>query len=128
MQFVLPISNFGCYMYRLGSLVCSRKNGIIFNNEMDDFGAPNKVCSLCLPPNYIQPGKRPQSSMSPTIMLDQNGKVKMVIGASGGSMIPPGIIQVSLHDCWYNVPCFQPIVFHRQFCMHCASTGHFLML
>ena len=62
---------------------------------MDDFGAPNKTCSLCLPPNYIEPGKRPQSSMSPTIMLDRYGKVKLVIGASGGGFIPTGTIQVS---------------------------------
>ena len=61
---------------------------------MDDFGPSDMV------PNKIQPGKRPQSSMSPTIMLDKDGKVKMVIGASGGSKIPPAILQVRLYSVW----------------------------
>ena len=110
--------------FSFGSLICSKKSGIIFNDEMDDFGTPSKVCSTCLPPNYIQPGKRPQSSMSPTIMLDKDGKVKMVIGASGGSMIPSGVLQVrpvcgvSLPHC--SVPC-------RLYWMSCGSTRHSLM-
>ena len=78
-----------------GSLICSKKSGIIFNDEIDDFETPEKVCS-CLSPNFAQPGKRPQSSMSPTIMLDKDGKVKMVVGASGGSMIPTAVLQVRL--------------------------------
>eukprot|EP00731_Ephydatia_muelleri_P017368 Em0010g466a len=96
------VSTTGTINDLLGSLVCSKKSGIIFNDEMDDFGAPNKECSLCLPPNYIEPGKRPQSSMSPTIMLDKNGKVKMVIGASGGAMIPPAILQAVLQVLLFN--------------------------
>ena len=88
------------YYCSFGSLICSRKSGIIFNDGMDDFGTPSKECSTCQIPNYIQPGKRPQSSMSPTIMLDKNGKVKMVVGASGGSKIPTGVLQVRNVHVW----------------------------
>lgn len=107
------VSTTGTINDLLGSLVCSKKNGIIFNDEMDDFGAPNKVCSLCLPPNYIEPGKRPQSSMSPTIMLDKYGKVKLVIGASGGAMIPPAILQTVLQVLQFNRTLADAITYPR---------------
>jgi len=77
--------NFG-----LGSLIRSTRNGIIYNNEMDDFavaGKPNLFGYEPAYPNFIRPGKRPLSSMSPTIVTDKNGDVIMVAGASGGSRI-----------------------------------------
>ena len=49
------------------------------------------------PINFVEPGKRPASSMSPTIMVDDLGKVKMVIGACGGSKIMAAASFVSLH-------------------------------
>ena len=57
---------------------------------MDDFGTPNTTDSYDIPAaevNFIRPNKRPMSSMSPTIVMDQNNNVRLVIGASGGPRI-----------------------------------------
>ena len=66
---------------------------------MDDFSTPGKSNAYGYPPspaNFIRPGKRPMSSMSPTIVTDDNGDVKMVAGASGGSRIISGTATVCL--------------------------------
>ncbi|KAF9681945.1 hypothetical protein SADUNF_Sadunf05G0056100 [Salix dunnii] len=54
-----------------GAQILSPSTGIVLNNEMSDFSMPgnNTVNSLPAPPNFIRPGKRPLSSMTPTIVL-----------------------------------------------------------
>ena len=73
-----------------GSYVTVEGLGFLLNNEMDDFaskqGVPNMFGLIQGPNNAIAPGKRPLSSMTPTIVT-RNGKVSMVIGSPGGSTI-----------------------------------------
>jgi gamma-glutamyltranspeptidase/glutathione hydrolase len=70
--------------------------GFLMNNEMDDFsikpGVPNLYGALGTEANAIQPGKRMLSSMTPTIVL-QNEEPLLVIGTPGGTTIPTQIFQ-----------------------------------
>ena len=74
--------------------------GVILNNEMDDFslapGVPDAFGLVGSQANAIAPGKRPLSSMTPTLVLDSDGRVVLAIGASGGSTIISSTIQVLL--------------------------------
>jgi gamma-glutamyltranspeptidase/glutathione hydrolase len=80
-----------------GSGVVVEGAGFLLNDEMDDFsakpGAPNMFGVVGGQANAIAPGKRPLSSMTPTI-LTQDGKVAMVIGTPGGSRIFTSVFQV----------------------------------
>lgn len=68
----------------------SPSTGIILNNQMDDFSTPGVVNFYGIPSspsNFIQPGKRPMSSMCPSIITDENGDLILAMGAAGGSKI-----------------------------------------
>ena len=68
--------------------------GIILNNEMDDFGVEGRENVYGLrpsPANFIIPGNRPLSSMVPSIILNKDGNIKMLIGGAGGSRITTGV-------------------------------------
>lgn len=84
-----------------GSGVVVEELGIILNNEMDDFvaapGVPNAYGLIGGRANAIAAGKRPLSSMTPTVVRDSEGKVVLTIGASGGSMIISSVLQVFLN-------------------------------
>ncbi len=73
-----------------GSYVTVDGLGFLLNNEMDDFtskiNTPNKFGLIQGPANAIAPGKRPLSSMTPTMVL-KNGKLRLVLGSPGGATI-----------------------------------------
>ncbi len=83
-----------------GSLLAVPEFGIVLNDELDDFTArPGKANAFGLrqsPGNAPAPGKRPLSSMSPTIVLEGD-QVRLVAGASGGPRIITGTMQVILN-------------------------------
>lgn len=83
-----------------GSLVVVEGGGFIMNNEMDDFsvkpGAPNMYGLIGGVANAIVPGKRMLSSMTPTI-VEQNGRLFMVVGTPGGSTIITSVFQTILN-------------------------------
>jgi gamma-glutamyltranspeptidase/glutathione hydrolase len=79
-----------------GAHVTAAGTGILLNDEMDDFsakpGSPNMYGLVEGPNNAIAPGKRPLSSMTPTIVT-KDGKLVMVVGTPGGSRIPSAVIE-----------------------------------
>ncbi len=82
-----------------GNGITVPKLGFLLNDEMDDFaakpGSPNMFGVVGGDANAIEPGKRPLSSMTPTI-ITRGGKLYMVVGAPGGSRITTGVMQVVL--------------------------------
>ena len=79
-----------------GSGVVSEKFGISLNNEMDDFttrpGEPNAFGLVQGLGNVVEPGKRPLSSMSPTL-VEKDGRIVMTLGAAGGPRIISSVVQ-----------------------------------
>lgn len=73
-----------------GALVMAPGTGVLLNDEMDDFtikpGVPNQFGLVQGAKNAVAPGKRPLSSMSPTIVL-KDGKPFLVLGSPGGARI-----------------------------------------
>uniref|UniRef100_J3KWG7 Uncharacterized protein n=2 Tax=Oryza brachyantha TaxID=4533 RepID=J3KWG7_ORYBR len=85
--------------YYFGAHVLSPSTGIVLNNEMDDFSVPAERTPDHLPPapaNFIAPGKRPLSSMTPSIIL-KDGQLAGVVGGSGGTNIIATVAQVFLN-------------------------------
>ena len=83
-----------------GSKVTVPRLGFLLNDEMDDFaakpGTPNMFGLVQGELNSIAPGRRPLSSMVPTIVV-KGGKPFLVLGAPGGSMIITAVLQVMLN-------------------------------
>jgi gamma-glutamyltranspeptidase/glutathione hydrolase len=82
-----------------GSDVTSGSLGFLLNDEMDDFaskvGVPNMFGLVQGPANAIAPGKRPLSSMTPTIVLEK-GKLRYVLGSPGGGRIITTVANIFL--------------------------------
>ncbi len=90
-----------------GSKVVVDGFGFILNNELDDFttrkGRPNAFNLKQSDANAPAPGKRPLSSMSPTIVLSADGEVELVAGASGGPRIITATVQSILNALVFDM-------------------------
>lgn len=87
--------------YYFGSGVMVEGYGFMMNNQMDDFSTDSESV------NKIEPGKKPLSSMSPTVVLNEDGSPFLVLGTPGGARIFCSVLQVisrvidhgmSIHD------------------------------
>lgn len=103
-----------------GAKVTVAGTGVLLNNEMDDFtskvGVPNQFGLIQGEANLIAPGKRPLSSMSPTIVT-QNGKPLLVLGTPGGSRIITVVLLTILNVIDYGMDVQQAVDaprFHQQ--------------
>lgn len=89
-----------------GAGVMAPGTGFLLNNEMDDFtsklGEANQFGLRQGETNLIEPGKRPLSSMSPTIVT-KDGKLFLVTGSPGGSTIPTTVVQVITNAIDYGL-------------------------
>ena len=81
----------------MGSGFVPPGTGIVMNNELDDFSvlpdAPNLFGLVGSQANAMAPGKKPLSSMTPTVVRDSAGNVELVIGAAGGARITTSVFQ-----------------------------------
>jgi gamma-glutamyltranspeptidase/glutathione hydrolase len=103
-----------------GSKVIIPGTGVIMNNEMDDFsiapGVPNAFGLLGAEANAIAPGKRPLSSMSPTIVL-KDGQPILAVGAAGGPTIITQTLLAIIHTIDFGRPLNEALAqphFHHQ--------------
>jgi len=91
---------------RFGAVVIAPGTGFFLNDEMDDFtskvGAQNMFGLVQGPNNAIAPGKRPLSSMAPTIVT-KDGKVFLVIGSPGGSRIITTTLETAIDIIDYGM-------------------------
>ena len=84
--------------YYFGSGVMVDGYGFMMNNQMDDFSTnPESV-------NKIEPGKKPLSSMSPTVLLNADGSPFMVLGTPGGARIFASVAQIITRVIDHNIP------------------------
>ena len=78
-------------------MIRSYKTGIVYNNHMSTFSLPKTTKLYQSKPskdNYIKPGKRSVSTACPTIVVDKDGAVKMVVGGSGSLRITSCVLMV----------------------------------
>ncbi|WKY12536.1 hypothetical protein Q1695_003821 [Nippostrongylus brasiliensis] len=108
-----------------GSMRASQTLGIIWNDQMDDFSTPGASNAFGFAPsetNFIKPGKRPMSSMSPMIIYNKNeNHVAMVVGASGGSYIISATAQTVIRTMLFNQTVKEAVDaprLHNQFLPH----------
>ena len=94
--------------------------GFLLNNEMDDFsakpGVPNMFGLVGAEANKIEPGKRMLSSMTPTIVLE-NDALRMVVGTPGGSTIITSVFQTIINTLEFGMNMTESVSaprFHHQ--------------
>jgi len=100
------VSNTYTLNFPYGVGLVAEGTGILLNNELDDFtaapGAANAFGLVGFEANLPGPGKRPLSSMSPTIVL-KDGKPVLITGSPGGSRIISAVTQVIVNSIDYRM-------------------------
>jgi gamma-glutamyltranspeptidase/glutathione hydrolase len=100
------VSNTTTLNFSYGVGLVAEGTGVLLNNELDDFtaapGASNAFGLVGFEANLPGPGKRPLSSMAPTIVL-KNGKPVLVTGSPGGSRIISAVLQVIVNVLDYDM-------------------------
>jgi len=116
-----------------GAKVMAGNTGVLLNNEMDDFtskiGVPNMYGLVQGEANAIAPGKRPLSSMSPTI-LSKDGKPVMVLGTPGGSRIITVVLLTILNTIDYGMTVQEAVDaprFHQQWLPDVTNVERFAL-
>jgi len=116
-----------------GARVTVPTTGVLLNNEMDDFtaklGVPNIYGLVQGQANAIAPGKRPLSSMSPTIVT-QGGKPLMVLGTPGGSRIITAVVHTLINMIDYGMNVQEAVDatrFHQQWLPEATNVENFAL-
>ena len=114
-----------------GAKVTAAGTGVLLNNEMDDFtvkvGVPNIYGLVQGEANAIAPGKRPLSSMSPTI-VSHNDQPVMVVGTPGGSRIITAVLHTILNVVDYGMTVQEAVDaprFHQQWLPEATNLERF---
>ena len=101
------VSNTYTLNFAYGNGIAVEGAGFLLNNEMDDFsakpGSANGYGLIGGSANAIQPQKRPLSSMTPTILFDENGIPMLATGSPGGSTIITIVLQMILNSLEFNM-------------------------
>jgi len=116
-----------------GAKVTAAGTGVLLNDEMDDFtvkiGVPNMYGLVQGEANAIAPGKRPLSSMSPTIVT-RDGKPVMVVGTPGGSRIITAVLHTILNVIDYGMNVQEAVDaprFHQQWLPDVTNVENFAL-
>lgn len=116
-----------------GARVTAATTGVLLNNEMDDFtvkiGVPNIYGLVQGQANSIAPGKRPLSSMSPTIVT-KDGKPVLVVGTPGGSRIITAVLHSILNMIDYGMNVQEAVDaprFHQQWLPDLTNVENFAL-
>lgn len=104
-----------------GSAVTVKGAGFLLNDEMDDFaaqpGQPNMFGLIQGERNSVQPGKRPLSAMTPSIVLRKDGTLWFALGAAGGPRIITAVLQSIInvidHDMDIQAALDSPRIHHQ---------------
>jgi gamma-glutamyltranspeptidase/glutathione hydrolase len=116
-----------------GAKVTAAKTGVLLNDEMDDFtakiGVPNIYGLVQGEANAVAPGKRPLSSMSPTIVT-KDGKPVMVVGTPGGSRIITAVLLTIVNVIDYGMNVQEAVDaprFHQQWLPNATNVEAFAL-
>lgn len=92
------VSNTYTLGYSFGSGVTIPGTGILMNNQMNNFayryGDSSIEGRVASPANRFQPGKKPMSTMAPSMVFNEQGELLLITGSPGGSYIPAAILRV----------------------------------